>query len=336
MSEANSQQFTVTAGERPQRLDHYLGMKLHGPSRAKIQRWIEAGRVLVNDTPRRAAHKVRPGDQIIISIPPPVKTALQPEAIPLEIVYEDDQLLVVNKPAGLVVHPAPGHDQGTLVNALLHHCGALREVGGRERPGLVHRLDKETSGLLVVAKTEAAMRDLVAQFKHHTIERRYLALAAGRFQQRQGEIALAIGRDRVHRKKFSARTTHPKASTTRYRVLEQFTSAALVEAAPLTGRTHQIRVHLASLHHPLLGDALYGGPAIRRLSRQAPSSHSKDDHDGIPLITRQMLHAQSLGLRHPATGQMMRWEAPPPNDMAAVIDWFRRCDRVDKGKGRTV
>jgi len=327
MSEADSQQLTVTAGERPQRLDHYLGLKLHGPSRAKIQRWIEAGRVLVNDTPRRSAHKVRPGDRILINIPPPVKTALHPEAIPLEIVYEDDQLLVVNKPAGLVVHPAPGHDQGTLVNALLHHCGALREVGGRERPGLVHRLDKETSGLLVVAKTEAAMRELVAQFKHHTIERRYLALAAGRFERRQGEIALAIGRDRVHRKKFSARTARPKASTTRYRLLEQFASAALVEATPLTGRTHQIRVHFAAIHHPLLGDALYGGPAIRKLSQQVT-----DDHDGAPLITRHMLHAQSLGVRHPATGQLMRWEAPPPDDMAAVIDWLRRRDRVDKGK----
>ena len=171
------------------------------------------------------------------------------------------------------------------------------------------------------------MRELVAQFKHHTIERRYLALAAGRFERRQGEIALAIGRDRVHRKKFSARTARPKASTTRYRLLEQFASAALVEATPLTGRTHQIRVHFAAIHHPLLGDALYGGPAIRKLSQQVT-----DDHDGAPLITRHMLHAQSLGVRHPATGQLMRWEAPPPDDMAAVIDWLRRRDRVDKGK----
>lgn len=337
MTEPDSQQFTVTAGERPQRLDHYLGMKLHGPSRAKIQRWIEAGQVLVNETPRRAAHKVRPGDRVTVRIPPPVKTALRPEAIPLEIVYEDDHLLIVNKPAGLVVHPAPGHDQGTLVNALLHHCGALREVGGRERPGLVHRLDKDTSGLLVVAKTEAAMRDLVAQFKHHTIERRYVALAAGRFDRPQGEIALAIGRDRVHRKKFSARTSRPKPSTTRYRLLQQFKEAALVEVAPLTGRTHQIRVHFAAIHHPLLGDVLYGGPATRRLSQQVPSSRSSssrstDDPDARPLITRQMLHAQSLGLRHPATGLIMRWEAPPPGDMAAVIDWLRRRDRVDKGK----
>jgi len=318
MNEADPQQFTVTAGERPQRLDHYLGMKLHGPSRAKIQRWIDAGEVLVNDAPRRAAHKVRPGDRIRLTIPPPTPTALRPEAIPLDIIYEDDELLVVNKPAGLVVHPAPGHHTGTLVNALLHHCGALREVGGRERPGLVHRLDKDTSGLLVVAKTEAALRELVAQFKEHTIERRYLAVVAGRLARREGEIALAIGRDRLHRKKFSARTTRPKPSTTRYRVLTQFDTAALVEVTPLTGRTHQIRVHFAAIHHPLLGDALYGGPSDCGGGRGR----------GEP-IPRQMLHAQSLGVRHPATGQFMRWEAPPPEDMATVIAGLKR---VDKGK----
>jgi 23S rRNA pseudouridine1911/1915/1917 synthase len=319
MNETDAQQFTVTAGEQPQRLDHYLGMKLHGPSRAKIQRWIDAGEVLVNDAPRRAAHKVRPGDRICLTIPPPTPTALRPEAIPLDIVYEDDELLVVNKPAGLVVHPAPGHHTGTLVNALLHHCGALREVGGRERPGLVHRLDKDTSGLLVVAKTEAALRELVAQFKEHTIERRYLAVVAGRLARREGEIALAIGRDRLHRKKFSARTARPKPSTTRYRVLTQFDTAALVEVTPLTGRTHQIRVHFAAVHHPLLGDALYGGPS------DCGGGRGRGE---LP-VPRQMLHAQSLGVRHPATGQFMRWEAPPPEDMATVIAGLKR---VDKGK----
>jgi 23S rRNA pseudouridine1911/1915/1917 synthase len=321
MRAAESQQLAVSAGETPQRLDRYLWTKLHGPSRAKIQRWIETGRVLVNDAPRRASHKVRPGDRVIINIPPPEPTALRPEAIPLAILYEDDDLLIVNKPAGLVAHPAPGHRTGTLVNALLHHCGALKEVGGRERPGLVHRLDKETSGVLVVAKTEAALGDLVNQFKHHTIERRYLALVAGRLARRQGEIALAIGRDRLHRKKFSTHTTRPKASATRYRVVEQFATAALVEVTPLTGRTHQIRVHFAAIHHPVLGDSLYGGPAIRKFAQYAA--------DGGLTIARQMLHAQSLGLRHPATGHMMRWEAPPPDDMAAVLSWLHR---VDKGK----
>ena len=321
MRAAAPQQFTVTAGETPQRLDRYLWSKLHGPSRAKIQRWVEAGEVLVNDAPRRVSHKVRPGDRITVQIPPPVPTELRPEAIPLDIIYEDRHLLVVNKPAGLVVHPAPGHRSGTLVNALLHHCGALEEIGGRERPGLVHRLDKETSGLLVVAKTEAAHRDLVAQFKQHTIERRYLALVAGRLTPRQGEIKLAIGRDLVHRKKFSARTSRPKPSVTRYRVVQQFEAAALVEVTPLTGRTHQIRVHFAAIRHPVLGDSLYGGPAIRRVTVQAAEA-------GLS-IARQMLHAQSLGLRHPATGEFIRWEAPIPDDMAAVLSWLRR---VDKGR----
>ena len=308
MTADDAQEVVVTAGESPQRLDRCLWTKLHGPSRAKIQRWIGSGKVFVNGEPRRAAHKVRPGDRIRIAIPPPEPTALRAEAIPLYILYEDDHLLVVNKPAGLVVHPAPGHRRGTLVNALLHHCGALKEIGGRERPGLVHRLDKDTSGVLVVAKTELAHRALIAQFKAHTIERRYLALVAGRVVRRQGEIALAIGRDRLHRKKFSVRTARPKASATQYRVLEQFADAALVEVTPLTGRTHQIRVHFAAIHHPVLGDALYG-----RARRAA---------DAGPPIARQMLHAQSLGVVHPATGQFMRWDAPPPDDMAAAIDWF--------------
>lgn len=317
MSGQAPQELIVSAGERPQRLDRYLLTKLHGPSRAKIQRWIETGQILVNDdAARRSARKVRPGDRIYITIPPPEPTALRPEAIPLEIVYEDDDLLIVNKPAGLVAHPAPGHRTGTLVNALLHHCGALKEVGGRERPGLVHRLDKDTSGILVVAKTEAAMGNLVDQFKHHTIERRYLALVAGRLARRQGEIALAIGRDRMHRKKFSAQTTRPKPSTTQYRVVRQFATAALVEVTPLTGRTHQIRVHFAALHHPVLGDLLYGGSAIRRVAQQAAE-------EGFT-IPRHMLHAQSLGLSHPVTGEFMRWEAPPPDDMAATLAWLEQ------------
>jgi 23S rRNA pseudouridine1911/1915/1917 synthase len=320
MTAAPPQQLTVSAGEAPQRLDRYLWSKLHGPSRAKIQRWIETGRVLVNDAPRRPSQKVRPGDRVRITIPPPEPTALRPEAIPLDIRYEDEHLLVVNKPAGLVVHPAPGHRRGTLVNALLHHCGALKEVGGRERPGLVHRLDKETSGVLVVAKTEPAYRELLAQFKAHTIERRYLALVAGRPMPRQGEITLAIGRDRLHRKKFSPRTTRPKAAATRYRVLEQFHTAALVEVAPLTGRTHQIRVHFSAIRHPVLGDSLYGGPAIKQITADAAEA-------GI-VIPRQLLHAQSLGLRHPATGEFIRWEAPPPEDMSTVIAWLQRVDKA--------
>ena len=311
---ATTTQIQVSVEEKKERLDRYLWAKLHGPSRAKIQEWIDAGHVLVNGERRRPAQVIRAGDTITVDIPPQAPTALRPEPIAIDIVYEDDDLLVVNKPAGLVVHPAPGHRTGTLVNALLHYCGALKEVGGRERPGLVHRLDKETSGILVVAKTERAYQGLVAQFKTHTIERRYVAILAGQPVPAEGEIRLSIGRDTRDRKKISVRTNAPKPSITRYRVVEQFDNAAMVELRPLTGRTHQLRVHCAALGHPVLGDRTYGTPMARKIAR---SPHA-------PAISRQLLHAEMLGLRHPATQQPLQWHAPLPDDMALVVSWLKR------------
>jgi 23S rRNA pseudouridine1911/1915/1917 synthase len=310
--------FELGAADPPQRLDRFLSETMAGPSRAKIQRWIEAGCVQVNGEPRRPSQIVRPGDRIELVIPPTTKTALEPEPIALEILYEDDDLLAINKPAGLVVHPAPGHRSGTLVNALLHHCGALREVGGRERPGLVHRLDKETSGVLVVAKTEAAYLGLVQHFKAHTIERHYTAIVVGRVTPPEGEIRLPIGRDRIHRKKISPRTARPKSAVTHYRVVAQYTQAARVDVMPLTGRTHQIRVHMAARNTPVLGDATYGSPRAHRLAADPQA----------PPITRHLLHAESLALTHPLRHQLLKWSAPLPADMRAVLAWL---ERVDKG-----
>lgn len=302
----------VTSGESPKRLDLFLANREPSLSRSALQRLIDAGRIAVNGRPVKPSHRIRPGDRITLDIPRPEPLELKPEPLPLTILHEDGALLVLNKPAGLVVHPAPGHWSGTLVNALLHHLktehaeeGSLSTVGGRERPGLVHRLDKETSGVMVVAKTDPAHQALAAQFKQHTITRVYEALVWGAVKQTEGLIELAIGRDVKERKKFSPRTDRPKASATAFRVVRRFgTLATHVELFPRTGRTHQIRVHLASIGHPVLGDGTYGGRKVKTVE-DAP-------------IPRVMLHARTLGFRHPTTGQSLEFRAPLPLDMEAV------------------
>jgi 23S rRNA pseudouridine1911/1915/1917 synthase len=303
-------EFVVTGGEAPKRLDLFLAGREPTFSRSALQRYILDGRILINGAPAKPSQKIRPGDRITIDIPRPEPLQLRAEPLPLEILYEDPSLLVLNKPAGLVVHPAPGHWSGTLVNALLHHFnaseGMLSSIGGKERPGLVHRLDKETSGVMVVAKTDQAHRALAAQFKHHTITRQYEAIVWGSMKRAEGRIDLAIGRDTKQRKKFSARTARPKESATGYRVMERIGKLATrVLLLPLTGRTHQIRVHLASLGHPVLGDPTYGGRKVREL-------------EGVP-IPRVMLHARTLGFAHPATGTRLEFTSPLPSDMDGVI-----------------
>jgi 23S rRNA pseudouridine1911/1915/1917 synthase len=300
----------VTAGESPKRIDVFLANREPDLSRSALRRLIDQGRITVNEQPVKPSYKIRPGDRILVDGPKPEPAELQPEPIPLDILYEDEALVVLNKPAGLVVHPAPGHWSGTLVNALLHHFGtpgsSLSTVGGKERPGLVHRLDKETSGVMVVAKTDQAHRALAAQFKHHTITRVYEALAWGAIKKNEGLIELAIGRDTKERKKFSARTAKPKASATQFRVLARLGRLATrVELRPRTGRTHQIRVHLASLGHPVLGDSTYGGRKARAVEALE--------------VPRVMLHARTLGFLHPIGGQPMEWSAPLPPDMAAIL-----------------
>ncbi|MBI4402099.1 MAG: RluA family pseudouridine synthase [Nitrospirae bacterium] len=304
-------ELTVTAGETPKRLDLFLANREPSLSRSALQRLITEGRITINGLTAKPSQKIRPGDRIVLEIPRPEPLELKPEPIPLEILYEDAALLVLNKPAGLVVHPAPGHWSGTLVNALLHHFGScegsLSAIGGKERPGLVHRLDKETSGVMVIAKTDQAHRALASQFKQHSITRAYEALVWGAVKKFEGLIELAIGRDVKERKKFSARTARPKPSATAYRVVHRFGKLAThVELFPRTGRTHQIRVHLAAIGHPVLGDPTYGGRKVRDLPGVA--------------IPRVMLHAKTLGFRHPETGRTLEFSAPRPLDIDSVMD----------------
>ncbi|MFM8550772.1 MAG: RluA family pseudouridine synthase [Nitrospiraceae bacterium] len=304
----------VTSGETPKRLDLFLTHRQPDLSRSAIQRFIELGRIQVNGLPVKPSLKIKPGDRITMDTPKAEPLTLHGEPIPLDILYEDEALLVLNKPVGLVVHPAPGHWSGTLVNALLHHFerpgGSLSTIGGKERPGLVHRLDKETSGVMVIAKTDQAHRSLAGQFKSHSITRAYEALAWGAIKQSKGCIELAIGRDTKERKKFSARTSNPKASATDYLVLERLGKLATrVELRPRTGRTHQIRVHLASMDHPVLGDPTYGGRKVKT--------------PGEIEMPRVMLHARTLGFTHPVSGVYREFSAPAPDDFEVALEALR-------------
>ncbi|MDT7042914.1 RluA family pseudouridine synthase [Candidatus Nitronereus thalassa] len=304
----------VTAGESSKRLDHFLAN--HDPdfSRTILQRLILDGQITIDGQTVKPSHKIKPGDRIILIVPRPEPLDIQPEPIPLEILYEDDSLLVLNKQADLVVHPAPGNWSGTLVNALLYHLqtetGSLSNIGGKERPGLVHRLDKNTTGVMVVAKHDQAHANLASQFKRHSITRVYEALILGVPKKHEGTIELAIGRDTKERKKFSANTARPKASATVYRVTERFGRiASTVDLFPQTGRTHQLRVHLASISCPILGDPTYGGKRVSSL---------EDIH-----IPRVMLHAKVLGFVHPMTQEEMIFSAPMPVDMKETIQLIR-------------
>jgi 23S rRNA pseudouridine1911/1915/1917 synthase len=284
----------VSASAAGQRLDHFLRAQRPAWSRALVQKWIPAGRVRVNGRIVKASYRVRAGDEVGIEVPPPQPPANQPQEIPLAVLYEDADLIVVNKPPGMVVHPAAGHATGTLVNALLHHCrGQLAGIGGVERPGIVHRLDKGTSGCLVAAKTDAAHRSLVAQFKARGVTKIYRAVCRGVFARPTGRLETLIGRSPHDRKKMSTRVTRGRAAVTDYRVLKQHADCALVELTLHTGRTHQIRVHMAHLGHPVVGDAVYG-----RKSE----------------VARPLLHAYKLGFTHPATGQPLEFTAPLPAD----------------------
>ena len=307
---------TVAAAEAGARLDQLLAQRL-GFSRARLQKLLKAGLVEVNGKVLAASYRVRAGDAVTVTVPPPEPSDLLPEALPLNIVYEDRDLLVVNKPPGLVVHPGAGHRQGTLLNALLHHCPELKEIGEVSRPGLVHRLDKDTSGLLVVAKTELAHQALVRQFQEHTITKKYLALVWGRLPAREGQIDRQVGRHPTARRKMSAHPRRGKTALTLWRVIKELPGPlTLMELTPETGRTHQLRVHLASEGHPVLGDATYGG-GVSRLK-----GHLK--LKGLaPLVRRQLLHAWQLGFSHPRSGAPVSLEAPVPEDFQAVLDYLK-------------
>ncbi len=291
-------------GGPPARLDAWLAAARPDHSRARWQELIREGRVRVNGLPRKPGHPLRAGDAVEFDIPPPEPVGLKPEPIALDILFEDDHLLVLNKLPGLVVHPAPGHDAGTLVNALLHHCGPGFNVGGDQRPGIVHRLDRDTSGALVVAKTEAALRGLAAQFKNREVRKEYLALAWGRPVPAEGTIETLVGRHPRHRQKMSARPRSGRPAVTHYETVQALGPASLLRVRIETGRTHQIRVHLAHRGHPVVGDTQYG--------RARPGVLPVEPE-------RQMLHAERLAFRHPVTGAELEFQAPMPPDMRELL-----------------
>ena len=308
------QRFTVMQEEGGVRLDLYLAGKVPELSRAQLQRAVAEGRVWVNDRPAKAGRKVKPADSVAIVIPAAQPSGVAPEAIPLKILYEDASLVVVDKPAGMVVHPAAGHPGGTLVNALLHHCRDLSGIGGELRPGIVHRIDKDTSGVLVVAKNDPTHQALARQFKEHTVKRVYLALVFGSPRDDRGTIESTIGRHPVHRQRMSSQARRGRRAITRWRVLRRYPGLTLLELRLETGRTHQIRVHLSEQGYPLVGDPVYGGTGrlagIRdaRLRSQLAGLH------------RQALHAAALGFIHPGSGQYLDFTTPLPDDLQRIVD----------------
>jgi 23S rRNA pseudouridine1911/1915/1917 synthase len=293
----------LTIGRAPaeMRLDTALAAKT-GQSRSFIQNLIREERVLVNGQAKKANYKIQAADMLEINFPQPRELDVQPQNIDLEIVYEDRDLLVVNKPQGMVVHPAPGSWDHTLVNALLYHCQSLSGINGVIRPGIVHRIDKDTSGLLVVAKNDAAHRQLAAQIKEHSMDRSYRAVVHGVLSEPSGTIDAPIGRDPKDRKKMAVVFKNAKNALTDYRVLTRYFQFTEISAALKTGRTHQIRVHFAYLKHPVLGDPLYG-------PRRNPFG-----------VTGQVLHAETLGFIHPRTGEKLVFSAPPPPAYREIID----------------
>ncbi len=296
---------TLTINEPGQRLDKFVAGAVPELSRMAAQRLIEAGRITVNGQANKPAYKLAAGDEIAVHIPPPEPVDIVPEQIPLDIVYEDADLLVVNKPAGLVVHPAAGHTSGTLVNAVLAHCPDLTGIGGQVRPGIVHRLDKDTSGLIIVAKHDAAHQALQCQFKSRTVAKVYLALVEGQLAPPRGIIDAPIGRDKQQRKRMAV-TPDGRPAVTEYKTIEQFKQYTLVEAQPRTGRTHQIRVHFAWLKFPLAGDGVYG------LRKQR-----------LPL-TRHFLHAHKLSFLLPSDESRKTFTAPLPPDLESVLAQLRQ------------
>ena len=312
---------TVEAAERGERLDRLLARRFGDLSRTRLKHLVEAGLVSVDGaTIKDPSLRVKPGQRCELTVPAPVADAPEAQAMALDIRYEDADLLVLEKPAGLVVHPAPGNPDQTLVNALLAHCGeSLAGIGGVRRPGIVHRLDKDTSGLMVVAKTERAHAALAADFAARRIERAYLAVTWGVPQPREGEIVGDIGRNPANRKTMAVVTRGGRTALTRYRVLRIFKDvAALVECRLMTGRTHQIRVHLAAHGNPLIGDPVYGRSRGRRRALAAPL---KTVLESFP---RQALHAASLGFRHPANGEWLQFQSELPNDIKKLIDILER------------
>lgn len=288
-----------------ERIDKFAKTQLgEEVSRSQVQLWIEAGNLVVNDAPVKANYKLAEGDRVVLIIPEAEPTEIVPENLPLDIYYEDGDVIVVNKPRGMVVHPAPGHASGTLVNALMFHCKDLSGINGELRPGIVHRIDKDTSGLIMAAKNDKAHASLAAQLKAHSVTRKYYALVHGNVSHDQGTVDAPIGRDPHDRKMYTVIERNSKHAVTHFQVVERFGDYTLLELKLETGRTHQIRVHMKFIGHPLVGDPLYGRSKGIKMDGQA-------------------LHAAVLGFEHPEDARYLEFSAPIPDDMEAVLHTLR-------------
>ena len=294
--------FTADIEHEDQRIDRYLTEMLPEQSRSFFQKLIRDGFVMVNHIIVKVNYRLKTGDIIEIDMPDAVPTEIVPENIPLDILYEDDDLLIVNKPKGMVVHPAVGHSTGTLVNAIMYHCqGNLSGINGEIRPGIVHRIDKDTTGSLIICKNDEAHRNIAEQIKEHSVTRRYVGVVAGTFSEESGTVEGAIGRHPNDRKRMTINEKNGKPAVTHYRVLQTLKGASFMEFELETGRTHQIRVHMASISHPLLGDTVYG--------------NSKNPYK----LQGQALHARTIGFIHPTTGEYIEVSAPIPEYMTELV-----------------
>jgi 23S rRNA pseudouridine1911/1915/1917 synthase len=305
----------VDVTDSGKRLDLLVASRIGDCSRSFAATLIRDGKIRVLDEEKKPGYRVRAGEEIRGHIPSPEPVLFKPEPIPIHILHEDDDIIVVNKQPGLVVHPAPGHTSGTLVNGLLYHCPNLQGIGGEVRPGIVHRLDKDTSGVLVVAKNSGAHHGLSNQFKGRTIQKKYLALVYGKMKADSGTILLPIGRHPVDRKKMSIHSKKSRNAETTWKVKERFILATLIDIDLKTGRTHQIRVHCAAINHPVMGDPVYGGRR-RRIPIETTPGHCLS-------VPRQMLHARRLEFTHPSTHANLSFEAPIPSDMQEIITALR-------------
>jgi 23S rRNA pseudouridine1911/1915/1917 synthase len=313
--------FTVPAELAGQRLDRFLAAQLTGMSRTRIQSLVDEGRVLVDGAALKPAHRVEPGAVVSVDIPAPPAAGVEAEDIPLEILYEDEDLAVINKPAGRIVHPGAGRDTGTLVAALLHRFGGvqgLSMVGGPLRPGIVHRLDKGTSGALVIARNDAAHLKLVEDFRERRVEKTYLALLHGKVKGESGRVELPVARDLRRRSRMTARRREGREARTDWRVLLRLPGFTLVEADLHTGRTHQIRVHFSALGHPVVGDTLYGAPRQERMGSEL-----------LPTLGRNFLHAARIGFAHPRTARRLEIRAPLPKDLIGHLNALVRAAHAD-------
>lgn len=304
--EQQSYEFMVESEQEGARIDQFLTQKIPDISRSRIQKLIEQGNVTVQDKQIKPNYKVRQGDVVRVDLPEPVVLDVKPEDIDIEILYEDEDIAVVNKPQGMVVHPAAGNYSGTLVNALMARCSSLSTINGVIRPGIVHRIDKDTSGVLVIAKNDAAHHSLAEQIKVHSVKRIYLAIVEGVIKQDSGTVDAPLGRHPVERKKMAVVNKNGRRAVTHYRVIERFKRNTLIEARLETGRTHQIRVHMAYIGHPLVGDPVYG--------------YKKQRFN----LKGQALHAKTLGIIHPSTGEYMEFTTPLPEYFLKLIDNLRK------------